>query len=531
MAKLLCALALAAVCAAAQTVEGSVFDAATGAGIPGVKVELIKGGTPFYEASTDGGGRFRFDNIREGDYAIRYQSPEYWSTAGFDYRYFLVTAANPVKIDARLMPWSKITGRVVDGRGNPIPNARLELTGSGIMINGRTYVRTSWGGGGGGALRAAPLVMGHMGQADAHGKFEVQVMPGDYTLAVLPPADLKPPEHAADDPKLVWTKTWYPGVPAQDAASKIVVLPGGGTTEVELKLAALPAHAIRGVVFNPDGTPAAKAAILLGQPPRPSSVEAKPDGTFEIPAVPEGEWALTAEVDRGSSKLRATEWVEVAKHDVENLKLHVHAPLTIRGKVILDAPKEAPPPRPIPFVLTMQGGRTRAGADLLAPGAVFLPNNSGEIVGQEAYPGLYRFSPQLQSPPAPFYLDAVRVGGADLTLQDVEIDSDATITIVYKTDGGSVTGKAENCVSGGVLLEPADPARRQSGFAISGPCDANDHYEIRAVRPGDYYAMAFAGNGPVLTVDDALLAQGTKVTVRSGEATSADLRTITKPVY
>jgi hypothetical protein len=104
MAKLFCLLLLAAACACAQ-VEGSVFDAATGAGVANVKVELLKGGTPFYETASDGGGRFRFDNLREGDYAARYQSPDYWLTAGpSDYRYFHVAAA-PVKLEVRLMPW------------------------------------------------------------------------------------------------------------------------------------------------------------------------------------------------------------------------------------------------------------------------------------------------------------------------------------------------------------------------------------------------------------------------------------------
>jgi hypothetical protein len=79
---LLCLVILGTACAVAQTVEGSLFDAATGAGVGGVKVELLKGGTPFYETATDGGGRFRFDDVREGDYAARYQSPDYWLTAG-----------------------------------------------------------------------------------------------------------------------------------------------------------------------------------------------------------------------------------------------------------------------------------------------------------------------------------------------------------------------------------------------------------------------------------------------------------------
>lgn len=77
MAKLLSLLILGAACAVAQTVEGSVFDASTGAGVAGVKVELLRGGTAFYEAATDGGGRFRFDDVREGDYAVRYRSPDY----------------------------------------------------------------------------------------------------------------------------------------------------------------------------------------------------------------------------------------------------------------------------------------------------------------------------------------------------------------------------------------------------------------------------------------------------------------------
>ena len=111
MAKPFCLLFLWVACAVAQTVEGSVFDAATGAGVGGVKVELLKGATPFYETTTDGGGRFLIDNVKEGDYAARYQSPDYWLTAGpSDYRVFHVATESRVKLEARLMPWSRISG-------------------------------------------------------------------------------------------------------------------------------------------------------------------------------------------------------------------------------------------------------------------------------------------------------------------------------------------------------------------------------------------------------------------------------------
>ena len=533
MPKRLYVLMLLAASAMGQTVQGSVFDAATGTAIGGVKVELLKGATPFYETTTDGGGRFRFDEVSEGDYAARYQSPGYWLTAGpSDYRPFHVAEGSPVKLEVRLMPWSRISGRVVDDRGNGVPKARLELTGSGMVVNGRTYLRTSWGGGGGGQLGQSNLRMAFTGRTDPQGKFEVQVMPGRYELSVLPAPDLKPPAPQQQGPVLAWKRSYYPGVTLPEEASKIVVLPGREVAGVELKLLAVPAHAVRGIVLNPDGTPAPKVAIALADEFPGRSVESADDGTFEFAAVPEGEWCFSAGKRSGGVNFRATQWIEVTRHDIESVKLRLAPPLTVRGKVVMEAVQGSSLPKAPPMILTLRGGRTTSEGDLglLGGSGPLSPDAGGNFIA-EAYPGVYRISPPLQPPPPPYYLDAVRVGDADLIARDVEFSApEVAITVVYKTGGGSVRGTAENCASGGVLLVPRDPSLRRA-FSRSGPCDAGDRYDVRAVRPGDYYALAFAGNGPVLALDEALWNQAVKVTVRAGETSPADLPTVTRPVF
>ncbi len=53
--------------ALAQTVEGTVLDAATGAGVAGVKCELVKDGPVLYDMVTGPSGRFHFENVKEGE--------------------------------------------------------------------------------------------------------------------------------------------------------------------------------------------------------------------------------------------------------------------------------------------------------------------------------------------------------------------------------------------------------------------------------------------------------------------------------
>ena len=87
-------------------------------------------------------------------------------------------------------------------------------------------------------------------------------------------------------------------------------------------------------------------------------------------------------------------------------------------------------------------------------------------------------------------------------------------------------GTVEKCSSGAVLLIPTDANMQWFGFLHSVRCDAKDRYEIGAVRPGEYYVLAFAGRDSAPSPDANVLQQARHVTVNAGKTVTADLSAI-----
>jgi hypothetical protein len=528
MARLVWAILLAVLCAMAQRVEGTVIDTSTGNGIPGVTVELVRGnaadtraraidameGKALYSASTDAQGRFRLDDVQDGSYTARYRAPNYLDETWAPKRdpappaIFQVNAAsgNPVKLEARMIHYGRMTGRLVDDKGHGVPNAFLLLSSGQLGLGANT---------------------------DKDGKFSLLISPGvSHTLVAIPQLGWKTPDPEAGGGVRAWSRTYYPGVADPEAAQKITLPPGGELLDVEMKLAAVPAHAVRGVLLNPDGTPVPKTVITLGvEAPTPAvKMESNGDGTFEFPAVAEGAWRASAEVEREGVKFRALEWIRVSDRDLEGVKLQLHAPFSVRLRMDLETPEGWKAPKPPLARLALAG---------LGPGASMEPplpfrtEPDGTFRLEPVYPGVYRFHPLLSVVPPGYYLDSVRLGDAVLRAPDVELSSGATpLILAYKTGGGTVHGTVENCAMGGVVLEPQDPALRWPAAIRTGRCDSKDHYEIPTVRPGDYYAQAFPPDGASELwqpkFDEDFVNQAGKVTVRAGESATLDLRPIVK---
>ena len=296
---------------------------------------------------------------------------------------------------------------------------------------------------------------------------------------------------------------------------------------------------IRGVVLDASGNPVPKVSVTVEGHARPSlHQDSRSDGTFDFPSVVDGECRLSTMADRDGVKLRAVQWIQAKGHDLENVELRLTSPFSIQGKIVMEAPEGAPAPKP-PGV-TVRSADMFSGFDSHLAGIGFFDGRAdgkGGFTIDNLYPGSYQILPA--PPPAPYYLDSIRFGARDAAGSNVEIlPGDLPLTVTYRLNGGTIRGTAEGCATGQVVLIPQDPALRRDGFIRRTGCGQNGRFEITAVRPGEYYGLAVvAPAGPRLSdfsagpplaagLEQNLVNQSIRITIRSNEATLADLHPI-----
>ena len=273
------------------------------------------------------------------------------------------------------------------------------------------------------------------------------------------------------------------------------------------------------MLLKREGAPAPNVSIVLWEtgPRRRAAhhAESNSNGAFEFPAVGDGEWRLHAEWKDQDATLMADEWIDVKGRDLEGLKARLAAPSTVSGLVILDSAEgQLAPSAPNVLLIREHGGQI-----LFADQALFTtkPGVDGRFRFEGIYPGSYVLQPG-GPPPQAYYLDSIQQGEVPVW-DGVEISADSPeLAVVYKTHGGTVRGSVEKCDSGQVLLVRQDRPRG----AMVADCDATGRFQIGAVRPGEYYAVAVPDLGP-RPVDAALLQGATRATVRAGETTQLDL--------
>ena len=467
-----------------------------------------------------------------GDYTVSFKKDGFGSAitgSRTPFRVHIGSGGDLVPLSAELTQLATVSGRVLDSEGHPIPNLAVQLST---------------------ASRMSHIMLLSSRDTDKEGRFTFAKMwPGAYLLEALPvesslrgviavngapPKKVEERKPPAPPPSVkgqrwMWVNTFYPGVVERGQAERIVVRPGWEMTGYDIRLRAVPVYRVRGVVFGEDGKRAAGVAVGITAADRlehdSDGVKSGEDGTFEFPSVHQGDWRLMAlyqKRDQPLSRepgLRGFAEAMVARHDLENLVIHLSSPFSVSGVVEREEPRDA------------KGNRETTSVVLESAthgwGASARHQQDGTFRIDNIYPDRYRIG-TYGAPPG-FYVESIRLGENDVTGQGVELTpASPPLRIVYRAGAGRVRGTVENGGGATVVLLPRNEALLTNQFIRSAKCDGDGRYEIGSLKPGDYYLLAFP-QADLTALEDPdfvrpLAAQAVSVQVDNGRVTPADLK-------
>jgi hypothetical protein len=185
--------------------------------------------------------------------------------------------------------------------------------------------------------------------------------------------------------------------------------------------------------------------------------------------------------------------VFVARHDLEDVDIRLSRPFSVPVITEVEGSPDAEPALQVPAIMLFS-------AD--APGAGILTGTAKKPI-ENVHPGRYSVQafPSLQG----LYLDSVKYGEMDVTGRSVEIwDGTTPIRVFYKRGAPRVRGTVEGGPYAQVLFIPQGETIR-SGGTLTTSADSGGKFQQSALRPGDYYVLAFDASDPVPTGNEAAL--------------------------
>jgi len=473
LAKLACFVVLMVAAVNAQTgatIEGRITNGTTGEGVAGVSVRILNRKSRVFTATTDASGSYRIEGLDDADYNASFAREGFIDTT---MPYFHAGAGAPTRVDGKLTPWASLKGRVIDEDGKPAPKILVRLTAARTLTT------------------------------DEDGEFSFDKLRASIvTLRAQPQSKIR----IVDGQRLAAVPTYFPSATEFSQAVPINVRSGANVEGIEIRLRSEPVHRVTGVVLGPSGKPMLGAVISLLAPspatkgaisammlmniagntlttigPEPEQAIANAvsaaDGTFEFPAVPSGQWRVTARALPDRNDLFGVGDVSVGKEDVLDLQI----PLSASFPVSLIATWEESKKPNIP-AWAFRGLSFLAEEGQPPPVNVHLQD---ETAVYQLYPGRYRVVSQSLGTD---YASSVMLGGRNVDGQLVEPSPGMEPgRITFKTDISSVHGVAKGAAM--VLLTPRTATEISRVYTTE--LNADGSFDIRGVVPGDYLIIAF----------------------------------------
>ena len=479
------------------SITGTVRDASSGKPLPEFKVIAgVKGGKPV-TSTTDAQGRYKLSALPPAEYTVIANSPLYVFANAT--KSVTLAGADVEGVDFRFMVPGKITGKVVDENGDPVPDMTVYLVS-------REYY-----------LGAVGYFFKDAANTDDRGRYTLARVPGGRPFLVMAEKRAAAlPAHSAVplNPKLrrrVPMRTFYPGSPAREGAAAVTITSGERREGVDIQVRKSPSYCAEGTLETPNGPAALRFSIEAQQPSSgisttggmftraPSGTTGR-DGRFRICDLYPGTYRLTATGSssdaRGLPPNYGTATVTVVDEDLHDLRLVATPGLPFEGEVVWDG---VPPEKPVTAKL-------RFWLQPLLRSNIWGEDNSVRpgIPDTFSLPALliddYVLDVSVSAPG--LYIKDILYAGRSIRYEPFRPGSampGTGLRIIVARDGATltalVTGKDRNPVPDrNVLLMPAGITSEGmlAAAMVTGQTDQAGRYKSRTLAPGKYYAAATA---------------------------------------
>jgi carboxypeptidase family protein len=517
------------------TVRGQVVTT-DGRAVPHATVLLIAATLLQWQgAIADADGAFEIRDVPPGRFRIRASKSGYslipplkpgdtplTSETSFE----LAEGQTRDRVTLGLVRWRALTGRIFDELGDPLQGASVSVMQVRYEAGRRRLVPV------GTATRAT----------DDLGRYRIfDLPPGRYIVSASIGGVF-----ADDLPG--YARSYYPGTANTGEAQFVSVGTSQDTAGVEFALSRTRTARITGRAINSTGEPITGGLTLFST--RASAVSSsygariQPDGAFEFPNVPPGQYVIQAYRGRSGESTEGefgAMSVSIDGRDVTGLTLQTTTGSRIVGRVRLDAYSGSKPPEPSAIIVSPIPVDFDAAPSLSAV-AELKSDWTFELNGIN---GPRRLA-LLRTPPE-WMLSAIRVNGVDVTDRPLQFGGAAralTDVEVVLTDrvselAATVVDDRRAPVPGANVLvfsSSRDDWYPGSRFLRQAKAGADGTASVKGLPAGNYGVVALAAapsdddeswQDPVFL--NALAATASLLTISEGQKQAATLRVIARP--
>jgi len=492
-----CAGAAAGQGGATGNVTGKVVQDPGGQGIRKVIVELTEGeegeAGKEYRTATDAGGVFRFEGVEPGKYLVDVVRAGYFAAkkSGQEWTVTVEAGKEVSELVYKMQATGVISGKVMDGEGDPIAEALVEAVRAGHT-----------------ATSNEESELGRV-QTNDLGEYRIaNLKPGPYVVVVTPSPNSRPVPNPADkgrQKEQVFAKTYYPGTTEEGDAGPVTV-PSGGTATANIALLANRAFKVSGMVSGVSGgqmTP----FVLYSKGTGEYQTNLEDGGRFEFtnvqPGTYEGKVLLVGGVEGGrpAMKLEVVRTpIVVTDADVTGLELVAEAGGAVKGKFRTDENATVDWTQwEVRLVPAEEPGKDSGSPEGSTLGNGMTVTEDGRFEIDDAPGGTYQLTVSVKSEIyRDYFVRFVMDSGRDVADTGFAVTGGATLEVVVSAKGATIEGTVVDAdgkpmTNGEVIAVPASGQRMRPDEYQAEKTNTQGQYTLRGLTPGQYLVVALEG--------------------------------------